>query len=87
MIQLTNPMYGLVKYDNGLTAAMNDTNRVPNGPGTLVADIGTFCKTGINKSRVVAGILAFTLRIKFKIQIDTKGPFGFHSTVCSTSRE
>lgn len=55
-------MYGLVKYDNGLTAAMNETNSVPNGPGTLVADIGTFCNTGISKSRVVAGILLFDLK-------------------------
>jgi hypothetical protein len=57
-------MYGLVKYDNGLTAAISDTNRVPNGPGTLVAAIGTFCKTGISKSRVVAGILFNNFNIK-----------------------
>lgn len=67
IIQLTRPMYGFVKYERGLIAAINETNMLPNIPGTRVADIGTFCKTGISKSRVVAGILSFECEdIKFQ---------------------
>ena len=52
-------MYGVVKYDRGLIAAISATSNPPSTPGTCEAALGTLFNIGVKKSLVVAGILTY----------------------------